>query len=281
MSSGGVAVDRLDNGVVHVRLQRSDKRNALDAAMFRSVARAGARLLSDMTARAVVVSGDGESFCAGLDLSAFGALDSAARNALFDPLATSDESAGPATMMADGDEHLAQFVCRVWRRAPVPVVAAMHGHALGAGLQIALGADVRIAHPDTQVSFREVHWGIIPDMAGTWHAKGLVRDDVMRELVYSARIIDGHEAHRVGLVTHLADDPRTAALELAAEIAARSPDAVRAAKALFDDTAHGTAADHMARERTLIAALIGGSNQREAVMANLDKRPPRFVDPHG
>jgi enoyl-CoA hydratase/carnithine racemase len=278
MSNGGVAVDRLDGGVVHVRLQRPDKRNALDAAMFRAVARAGARLLDDTSVRAVVVSGDGESFCAGLDLAAFASLGAAA-NARFDPHDTTDESAGPGTMMVGGDEHLAQFVCRIWRRIPVPVVAALHGHALGAGVQIALGADVRIAHPDTQVSLREVHWGIIPDMAGTWHMRGLVRDDVMRELVYTARIIDGREAQRVGLVTHLTNDPRAAAIDLAAQIAARSPDAVRAAKALLGDDADGAAAQHMARERELIAALVNGANQREAVMANLDKRPPRFVDP--
>jgi enoyl-CoA hydratase/carnithine racemase len=165
----------------------------------------------------------------------------------------------------------------------VPVVAALHGHALGAGLQIALGADARIAHPDTQLSLRELHWGIIPDMAGTLHMQGLVRDDVARELVYTARIIDAREGERIGLVTRLADDPRAAALDLAAQIAARNPDAVRAAKVLLSGTAtdvtSGAASRHMARERELIASLVNTPNQREAVMASLEKRPARFVDP--
>ena len=182
--------------------------------------------------------------------------------------------------MADGRiTHLGQQSAWVWQEIPVPVIAAVHGHALGGGCQIALGADVRIAHPDTQLSLREVHWGIIPDMAGTFHMQGLVRDDVARELVYTARILDAREGERIGLVTRLADDPRAAALELAAQIAGRNPDAVRAAKLLFAGASAEAASRHMARERELIASLVNTPNQREAVMASLEKRPASFVDP--
>jgi enoyl-CoA hydratase/carnithine racemase len=259
-ASGLVAVERHDSGIVEVQLRRADKRNALDAAMFRALARAGASLLDDRSARVIVLTGDGASFCAGLDLAAFATLGAQGTARRFDPHDDGDDTAGPGTLVVDGDSHVAQYVCRVWRLAPVPVVAALHGHALGAGLQIALGADARIAHPDTQLSLRELHWGIIPDMAGTLHMQGLVRD-----------------------VTRLADDPRAAALDLAAQIAARNPDAVRAAKVLLSGTAtdvtSGAASRHMARERELIASLVNTPNQREAVMASLEKRPARFVDP--
>ena len=281
-----VAVERHDSGIVEVRLRRADKRNALDAAMFRALARAGASLLDDRRARVIVLSGDGASFCAGLDLAAFATLGAEGAAPRFDPHgaaddSTGDDTAGPGTLVVDGDTHVAQYVCRVWRLIPVPVIAALHGHALGAGLQIALGADVRIAHPDTQLSLRELHWGIIPDMAGTFHMQGLVRDDVARELVYTARIIDAREGERIGLVTRLAGDPRAAALELAAQITERNPDAVRAAKSLFAGASAEAASRHMARERDLIASLVNTPNQREAVMASLEKRPARFVDPAG
>lgn len=276
--AGGVRTERHDDGVVEVRLDRPEKRNALDAAMFRALARAGASLLDDRSARVVVLSGEGTSFCAGLDLAAFATLGAGNPSARFDPHGTDDDSAGPGTIVVDGDTHLAQYVCRVWQMLPVPVVAALQGHALGAGIQIALGADVRIAHPDTQLSLREVHWGIIPDMAGTLHMRGLVRDDAIRELVYTARIIDAREGERIGLVTRLADDPRSTALALAGEIAGRSPDAVRAAKALLRGPA-SDASRHLVRERELIVSLVNTPNQREAVLASLEKRPARFVDP--
>lgn len=283
-AAGLVAVERHDSGIVEVRLRRADKRNALDAAMFRALARAGASLLDDRRARVIVLSGEGASFCAGLDLAAFATLGADGTAGRFDPRGTTDgstdaDTAGPGTLVVDGDTHVAQYVTRVWRLAPVPVIAAVHGHALGAGLQIALGADVRIAHPDTQLSLRELHWGIIPDMAGTLHMQGLVRDDVARELVYTARIIDAREGERIGLVTRLADDPRGTALELAARIAGRNPDAVRAAKSLFAGASTEVASRHMARERELVAALVNTPNQREAVMASLEKRPARFIDP--
>ncbi len=280
-ASDRVAVDRLDSGVVEVRLRRANKRNALDAAAFRALARAGASLLDDRRVRVIVLSGEGTSFCAGLDLAAFATLGASGTAQHFDPhsVADVDDTAGPGTLVVDGDTHLAQYVCRVWRLAPVPVIAALHGHALGAGLQIALGADVRIAHPDTQLSLREVHWGIIPDMAGTFHMQGLVRDDVVRELVYTARIVGAREGERLGLVTRLAEDPRAAALELAAQIAARNPDAVRAAKSLLAGATAEAASRHMSRERELIASLVNTPNQHEAVMASLENRPARFVDP--
>jgi enoyl-CoA hydratase/carnithine racemase len=174
--------------------------------------------------------------------------------------------------------HLAQQVCWVWQEVPVPVIAAVHGHALGGGMQIALGTDIRIVHPHTQLSVREVHWGLIPDMTGTLMLSRLVRPDVAKELVFTAKVISGTEGHAIGLATHLADDPLGVAFALAHEIAGRSPEAVRGAKLLLNRLAVAGAAEQFAAEREVIFQLIGSPNQAEAVIAHFEKRAPQFND---
>ena len=161
----------------------------------------------------------------------------------------------------------------------MPVLAAVHGHALGGGLQIALGADLRFVHPDTKLSVREVHWGLIPDMTGTLFLSRLVRPDVAKELTFTARMVSGREAGELGLATHVTETPYEDAMALAGEIAGRSPDAVRGAKALFNRLANADAAEQFAEERRVIGSLIGTPNQVEAVMANFENRPPKFTDP--
>jgi len=167
----------------------------------------------------------------------------------------------------------------VWQEIPVPVIAAVHGHALGGGMQIALGADIRIVHPDAQLSVRELHWGLVPDMTGTMMLSGLVRADVAKELVFTARVFDGNEAHALGLATRVSDSPLDDAMKMAREIADRSPDAIRGAKALINRLYNEGAAEQFAEERNVIGSLIGKPNQIEAVMANFEKRPAAFVDP--
>ncbi|MBA3803929.1 MAG: enoyl-CoA hydratase/isomerase family protein, partial [Acidimicrobiia bacterium] len=168
--------------------------------------------------------------------------------------------------------------CWVWQEIPVPVIAAVHGHALGGGLQIALGADIRIAHPDTTLSVRELHWGLTPDMTATLTLTRLVRPDVAKELTFSARLVDGTEAAALGLVTRLSETPRDDALAMASELAQRSPDAVRGAKALFGRLLDEHAAEQFAAERETIEGLVGSPNQVEAVMAGFESRPPVFRD---
>jgi enoyl-CoA hydratase/carnithine racemase len=164
----------------------------------------------------------------------------------------------------------------VWQEVPVPVIAAVHGHALGGGVQIALGADIRIVHPDAQLSVREVHWGLVPDMTGTLFLSRLVGPDVAKELTFTARIVTGREAGELGLATRVSETPRDDAFALAGEIAGRSPDAVRGAKELFNRLANADAAAQFAEERRVIGGLIGTANQVEAVMANFERRTPRF-----
>jgi enoyl-CoA hydratase/carnithine racemase len=265
----------ISDGIADVRFNRADKRNALDGDMFLAIAEAGERLKTEPDVRAIVLSGEGASFCAGLDFSSFQAL-AAGADGQDD---TSGGRSGNPGRIADGQiTHLGQQVCWVWQEVPVPVIAAVHGHALGGGLQIALGADIRIVHPDTQLSVREVHWGLVPDMTGTFVLSRLVRPDVARELTYTARIISGTEALQLGLATRLSDDPRADALALAGEIAARSPGAVRGSKDLFNRMFAEGAATQFAAERSVIGAQVGTPNQIEAVMANMEKRAANFTD---
>ncbi|MEU0514394.1 crotonase/enoyl-CoA hydratase family protein [Amycolatopsis sp. NPDC006125] len=257
----------ISQGVADVRLNRADKRNALDPAMFAALVRAGERLKTEPGLRAVVLSGEGPDFCAGLDFAAFQAMRSGDRISADVDLPPAD---GPA-------KATGQRAAYVWTELPVPVIAAITGHALGGGLQVALGADIRIVAPDAKLSVLEIKWGLIPDMTGTQVLPELVGRDVAKELTFTGRIVNGAEAVSLGLATRVADDPRAEALELARSIAGRSPDAVRAAKRLLD-----LPRDHeagFAAEQREITALIGSPNQVEAVTASFEKRPPRFTDP--
>jgi enoyl-CoA hydratase/carnithine racemase len=241
--SDRVIVETSD-GIAHVRLNRPDKRNALDGEMFRAIADAGDDLKGDDDVRVVVISGEGKSFCAGLDLAMFSKLDQPT------------DATHPGVMQPSGTTHLGQQVAWVWQELPVPVIAAVHGHAIGGGLQIALGADIRLVHPDTQLSVRELHYGLVPDMTGTFFLSRLVRPDIAKELTFTARVFNGREAAALGLATRLSDDPVADALVLAAEIAARSPDAIRATKRLFNRMANDTAPEQFAEERREITAIV-------------------------
>ncbi len=264
----------VSDGVADVRFNRADKRNALDNAMFQAIAEAGEQLKSEPGVRAVVLSGEGASFCAGLDFATFQVLAGSGDG---DAPAERAESS-PGSMKEGRITHLGQQVCWVWQELPVPVIAAVHGHALGGGLQIALGADIRIVHPDTKLSVREVHWGLVPDMTGTFILSQLVRPDVAKELTFTARVFSGTEAYELGLATKLSDNPHDDALALATEIASRSPGAVRGSKQLFNRRLEAGAADQFAAERAVIGAQIGTPNQIEAVTAGFENRAPVYAD---
>jgi enoyl-CoA hydratase/carnithine racemase len=267
----------VDGGIADVRLNRPDKLNALDPATFAALVEAGEGLKADPSVRAVVLSGEGRAFCAGLDFSAF---QSMAGDGGGDPAA--DREPAPQIMSTGGrDTHLGQQACWVWRELAVPVIAAVNGACLGGGLQIALGADLRIVAPDAKLSVLEVRWALIPDMTGTWILPRLVGPDVAKELTWSGRMVSGEEAVRIGLATRVADDPKAAALALAAELAAKSPAAVRHGKRLLDASMapNRTAAEQFLDERTTMASLIGSADNVEAVTAYFEQRDPRFGDP--
>jgi enoyl-CoA hydratase/carnithine racemase len=244
--------------------------------MFQALAEAGEWLKTAPGVRVAVLSGEGSSFCAGLDFGSFQQMAGSPNGASSQDVPSDPQS--PGSMAAGRITHLGQQVAWVWQEVPVPVIAAVHGHALGGGIQICLGADIRIVHPDTQMSVRETHWGLVPDMTGTLVLSRLVRPDVAKELTFTARVFDGREALQLGLATRLDDDPRSAALAMAQEISNRSPDAVRGAKELFNRLFTEGAAEQFAAERRVIGALIGQKNQVEAVMSNFEKRPAVFHD---
>jgi enoyl-CoA hydratase/carnithine racemase len=267
-SPDGRVTVSLAHGVADVRLNRPDKRNALDLAMFEALVAAGERLKTEPGLRVVVLSGAGPDFCAGLDFAAFQAMRDGQR---LSALADLPGTGGPA-------KAAGQRAAYVWAELPVPVIAAVHGNALGGGLQISLGADIRIVAPDARLSVFEVAWGLIPDMTGTQLLPELVGRDVAKELTYTARIVSGEEAVRIGLATRTDPDPLAAALAMAQEIAGRSPHAVRAAKRLLDLAGRTDLASGLAAEQQEIRALIGSPNQVEAVTARFEKRDPSFAE---
>ena len=257
-----IRVER-DGAVAVVWMTRADKRNGLDLPMFEALTATGRELATASGLRAVVLAGEGPAFCAGLDFAAF----------------MSNPGMAPKLVKRDGVANLAQAVAWVWRELPVPVIAAIHGACFGGGLQIALGADIRIAHPEAELSVMEIRWGLVPDMGVTQTLLPLVRPDVAKELTFTGRRLSGSEAHALGLVTQVADDPIAAARTMATTIASKSPHAIRAAKALYDRAPALGPAEALALETELQLPLLGSKNQLEAVQANMQKRAPVFEDP--
>ncbi len=264
----------VDNGIADVRLNRPEKLNALDQAMFEGIVEAGEGLKGQEGVRVVVLSGEGRGFCAGLDLGSFQAMSGGTAT-------KRTERSSEADLGAIGDTggritHLGQQAAWVWQELEVPVIAAVHGAALGGGLQIALGADLRIVAPDAKLSVLEARWGLIPDMTGTVMLPKLVGLDVAKELTLTGRMVSGEEAVRLGLATRVADDPRAAAFELAADLVTKSPDALREGKRLLNLSGTRPLAEQLHDERVTMGSLIGSANQVEATMAYFEKRAPEF-----
>lgn len=254
-----------DNGVAQVRLVRSDKMNALDPDMFAALIDAG-HVLHDLKGlRCVVLAGEGRSFCAGLDLTSMAN--------------TARHDRAPLTDRTHGNANIPQQVAMLWRKLPVPVIAAVHGVCFGGGLQVASGADIRVVDPTARMAVMEMKWGLVPDMAGYALWRGMVRDDVLRELTYTNREFTGAQAHEYGFATILDANPLARANAIAAEIAERNPHAERAAKRLFNSYLHASVDEILMAESVEQQALIGTKNQIEAVMSQMEKRKGLFVDP--
>lgn len=265
-----VLIER-DGHIAHVVLNRPDKRNAIDQPMFAELRDAARTLADDRSVWVVVLSGAGRTFSAGLDMSNFAAMGRGE--------VKGDAATRAAGQVSAGGAAAFQQVAWSWHEMPAPVIAAVEGHALGGGFHIALGADLRVVAPDARIGFVEVTWGLVPDMSGTQGVRGLVPLDVAKRLILTGEIISGREAVELGLGTMLADEPVKAAFELARTITARSPDAVRVAKRLLNQSAVVSPAEGLANEVAASASLIGIPNQMEAVIARLEKRVPTFDDP--
>lgn len=264
-SNDRVSITMEDDGVAQVRMIRADKMNALDPAMFSALLEAGTALHDMPGLRAVVLSGEGRSFCAGLDLSSMG-----------DPDRRRDT---PLTERTHGNANAPQQAALQWRKLPVPVIAAVHGVCFGGGLQIASGADIRVIAPDARLAVMEMKWGLVPDMAGYVLWKGAVRDDILRELTYTNREFTGAQALEYGFATIVDSDPLARASAIAHEIARRNPHAERAAKRIFNRYLELGSDAILMEESIEQQKLIGSKNQIEAVMSQMAKRKGEFVDP--
>lgn len=267
-SSDLVTLSVVDH-VADVRLNRPEKYNALNPGMFKAITAMGQELATRDDIRAVVLSGEGPGFCAGLDMTSFQSMGS-------DPT----EATGGESLVAPSAEgsiaNIAQAPAYVWKSLPVPVIAALHGVSYGGGLQIALGADIRIAAPDARFSIMEIKWGLIPDMSLTQTIRDLLPLDVVKELTFTGRTFNAEDADRLGIVTRVAEQPFDEAMALAQEIATKNPDAIRSGKKLLEAAWHDTPERGLALEERLQLELIGSDNQKEAVLANFEKRQPKF-----
>jgi enoyl-CoA hydratase/carnithine racemase len=253
-----------ENHIAFVRLTRADKMNAVDQEMIDAIIAAGQEVAAS-SARVAVISGEGKAFCAGIDITGLsGMMGKDPAYALM-----------PRTH-GDGTTNQWQEVAMIWSRMDIPVIAAIHGVCFGAGIQLALGADIRIATPDAKFAVMEMKWGIVPDMGGMVLLPKLVRTDVLRRLTYTADPIGAEQAERWGIITQIADDPMAAATELAMTIAGKSPAAIRAAKTLIAIAETDTEDEVLLAESRLQAELIGKPEQMEVIAAQFGKRPAVF-----
>ena len=259
-----ISIDLADNGVAQVRFTRADKMNALDPEQFDRIIEAGEAVRNMAGLRAVVLSGEGRAFCAGLDVSSFNAAPDGERK--------------PITERTHGNANAFQEVAMTWRKCPVPVIAAVHGVCFGGGLQIASGADIRVVHPETRMAVMEMKWGLVPDMGGYALWRGLVRDDRLRELTYTNREFSGEEALDLGFATIVEDDPLARANRIAETIANKNPEAIRGAKRLFAVMQEEGEDAILMAESAEQGDIIRKPNQIEAVMAEMQKRTPNFSD---
>ena len=255
----------IDGHVAEVILDRPEKFNALDLEMFRALDDAARGLESRAGLRAVVLYGAGNNFCAGIDLDVLQSGSAETMQALLAPV-------------GDSGATLAQRAAHAWRALPVPVICALRGFAFGGGFQIAMGADLRVAAPDTTLSIMEAKWGLIPDMAISTSLRHILAPDVIKELAFSARVIDANEALRLGVITRIEQDPVDAARELAKSIAAKSPDAIRGIKRLINEAWAMSEKEALELEAQIQKDVLSSPNLAEAIRANLDKRPPEFFD---
>ena len=266
--SGDRIMVEISAGIAEVQLNRPEKLNALDTGMFAALVETGERLRATPGLRVVILHGAGRGFCAGLDKGSFAAMAGGGASNFSDLMTRTH---GPA--------NAPQHAAYVWRDLPVPVIAAIHGVALGGGFQIALGADLRYVAPDAKLSILEIKWGLVPDLAGVALMRELARGDLIRELALTGRVFSGEEALTYGFATRVCADPLAAARQTAREIAGRSPDAVRGLKRLLNRASDDDVAGILLAESSEQAALIGSPNQIEAIKANIEDRPPQFVDP--
>ena len=262
----------IENHIAHVRLNRPDNHNAIDGPVMNGLLQFARQMMQPGAVRVIVLSGNGKSFCAGLDMSSFAEMSSGELSGDSENVAQAMQDISP------GGANRAQQVGWLWQDVPVPVIAAVQGAALGGGLNLALGADIRIVHPAAQLGFVEITWGLLPDMSASQSLRRLVGLDRIKEMVLTGRKFSGEQAGHYGLATEVSETPLEDALAMAATIAARNPDAIRAAKKILNNAALVDIATGLAEEAAATRQLLGSPNQLEAVSAQFEGRAPSFQD---
>lgn len=245
----------IEDGIAIVRLNRPEKRNAMSFALLRQLIKTAEKIKRDRTIRCVILSGEAQVFSAGIDLSDL----NNPKNRLY-----------AAWELLKPGQSLFQKAFLIWQQLPVPVIAAIEGYCFGAGMQLALAADLRIAHPKTQMSIMESRWGLVPDMGLTRSIKGIVGVDLAKELTLTGRIFDGEYAHSIGLVTHINEQPMQQAMELANEMLQRSPDALLAIKRVLDAMQHAPSQALRLEKIWQLKLLLGKNSQ---LARKKDKKP--------
>ena len=258
------------DGIANVVLSRADKMNAIDKKMFEALVQTGEQIKADKSIRVVVISGEGKAFCAGLDMSSFAGM--------LEPSAQQNSIPMDLAKRTKGIANDVQYAVWVWREIEVPVIAAIHGVAVGGGFQITLAADMRYAAPKTRFSIMEIKWGLVPDMSSTQLMRHLASEDVVRELTYTGRIFEADEAKEFGFVTKVVDQPLEYAMQIAEQIAAKNPHAIRASKRIYNAANYLSQAKGLLMESEEQDKIIGKPNQIEAVMAEIQNRAPVFKD---
>ncbi len=260
----------IDDHIADVRINRPDKRNAIDSDVISGLLSAAETINANKGVRVVVLSGNGKGFCAGLDMANIGNMASGEL--------TTDSVGNAYDDLSPAGANLVQKLGWLWQELPVPVIAAVHGGAMGGGLNVALGADIRIVHPDAKLGFVEITFGLLPDMSGTQSMRYLARLDRVKELIFTGRKFTGAEAYEYGLATQLSDKPLEDAMIMARTIASRNPDAIRGAKKLLNDIPHQSVREGLIAESNCSRDMMGTANQIEAVMATFENRAPNFTD---
>ncbi|MCP4436083.1 MAG: crotonase/enoyl-CoA hydratase family protein [Actinomycetia bacterium] len=261
------------DGIADVVLDRPAKLNALDGDMIEGIIAAQGAIAADPGIRAVVLRGAGRGFCAGLDTEVLAEIGAGSLSGGSDSVQAAAEDLSP------GGAARPQLIGWGWYELPQPVIAALHGPVMGAGMHIALGADIRFAAPDARFAFVETEWGLVPDLSPVQSLRRLVRLDVAQDIVLTSRRINGEEAASLGLVTRSAEDPVAEAMATAEVIASKSPDAMRAAKALLNESGLVSAADGLALELKVSMDLMATPNQIEAVLSRLEGRAAEYDPP--
>lgn len=266
---------KVENHIADVRFNRPEKMNALDGDQIDAIVEAGETLAAMEGIRAIVLSGEGKAFCAGLDMANFAASAAAA---------SEDEGGDKSPLkhtLAErtfGNANKFQHIVLLWRKLKAPVIAAVHGPCIGGGLQFASAADIRVVAPDAKMSIMEMRWGLIPDMGSYTTWRSFVRDDILRELTYTNRIFTGEEGKELGFVTHVSDNPHVKAMEIATEIASKHPQAIQIAKDLINKLPDLNEDEILMAESEGQDKVSRTPNQVEAVYAFMQKRAANFVD---